>query len=412
MAAVTAPPNKTKNQRPVLRELKCPNCGSPISQFTPDAQTLVCPKCHSAISETMEGLIHSPGSRVPNASIPIKIGQKVTFDNVTYFVLGHVLYQGWDPEDTSDRWSWHEWQMGSNDGRLLWLSLDEHGLVLFSKVRSKTAFDPFTAMFIQLAEGVTINVSERYPARIMAVDGELSWRAKRGDQLFMVEGRSKEKFYSIQANNQEIEIHEGQRLTKEAVVAALGKEAGEEIAKLQGGGVMQVIGILCIVVAILGFVIAFASTQTGEAFRTETLDLYRGQESSFPITFYEQRPILISVRTQNLLVENTFADVDVSVVSPDDTETYVILQEFWHETGYDEGEFWREQQTSGQDAFVPFQTGQHMINVEMDPESQVEFLTVQVELRSRHISPTWTFWYSVIIGVIGLGLFYFSLTRK
>jgi hypothetical protein len=406
--AATPPPAS----RPILRQLQCPKCNTSIPQFAPDAQTLTCPACHSTISEGMEGLIASPGSKLPNPRVPIKVGQQFTLDGVNFFVLGRVVYKGWEPDDTSDNWTWNEWLLGGSDGRLLWLSLDEHGLMLFNKLRIREAFDPAEATAIPVGNGEFARVTERYPARVMGVEGELTWRAKRGDNLTMIEGVRFDKKYSVQATASEIEIHEGTKLDTTRVKALFGEEASRSAASA-GMGLGREIGIVAIGFAILALILAFVVSGTGNLIAEQTVQASKTLEGSFPVEFTAPgRPVILKLTSQTDLPENTVADLDVSVMSPDESETFVTFQDFWHETGVDEGEAWREQRLDATDTFVPFLAGMHTVNVGLDETSQIETLSVRVEIRDQHISPTYLLGYSAMLGVIGLVLVFTGKERN
>jgi hypothetical protein len=401
-------------QRPVLREIKCPKCASPVQQLTPDVQTLVCKACHSAISDGPEGLTWSAGSKLPTPRVPIRIGQILTIENIKYFVLGRVIYQGWDPEETSDRWTWNEWLLGSPDGRMIWLSLDEHGLVLFNKLRIREAFDVHTDMTIPVGPGKTARVVERYPARVMGVEGELTWRAKRGDLLQMIEGQGDGKKYSVQATDSELEFHEGTVLGQDAIKSMLGAEAAKAYTASRRSLGVEV-GVMLLVFAVAGVLLAglFWMTGRGTLLIDESLTLQAGQVRDITVDFeYPNRPVIFNLELLTPMTENTFNDVEVSVMSPDETETVVSFPEFWHETGVDEGEFWREQQTSGEDAFVPFQQGQHIIQLELDAASNLQAMDVKLQVRDRHLSGVPLFIFSAVAGGIGLVALFLGMKSR
>jgi ribosomal protein S27E len=403
---------QSPNARPVLRELKCPQCGASVPQFSADAQTLACPRCHATLNEDMEGIKAARGVKLPNARVPIKVGQKLTFEGVAYFVLGRVLYQGWDPDDSSDHWSWNEWQLGSSDGRLVWLAHDEHGLSIFNKMRIREPFDAQGDASVPVGNGQRAMVTERYPAKIVGVEGELSWKAGRGDKLMMVEAKQGVKSYSVQVSPEELEVYSGQVLSKEAITAALGEDAAKEMfPPFFTLGV--IVATVCILFACVSGLLGLVVSGSGEAFTTQTVTVNRGQESEFPVTFATAgRPVIVDVSINTPLAENTFADVDISITAPNEVETYIVLQEFWHETGVDEGEFWREQQLSGSDTFVPAMTGDHTVTVALDEGSQLESATVQIGLKINHISPTFLWGYAIIVAIIGGIIFFFSRLGK
>ena len=208
---------------PVLKELKCPNCGHPLTQRLATAQTMVCPACNTYVaigSEEAEAL--GQGTQIPKPPVPIPLGAMTTLRGTKYFVLGRVLYRGWDDED---RWHWTEWLMGGEDGKLLWLSYDEEdGFVIFEKMRIRAAFNPETDASIPLGENQQAYVTERYPAKILAAEGELTWRAKQGESLTMIEGTTGTKKISIQKTEEELEVYQGTKLTEREIAGAFGDQ--------------------------------------------------------------------------------------------------------------------------------------------------------------------------------------------
>jgi hypothetical protein len=409
--SVTAP---NPASRPVLREIKCPKCASPVQQLTPDVQTLVCKSCHSAISDGPDGLTWSAGSKLPTPRVSIRIGQTLTIEKIPYFVLGRVIYQGWDPEETSDRWTWTEWLLGSSDGRTVWLSLDENGLVLFNRLRVRAPFNIHTDNNIPIAPDKSARVTERYPARVMGVEGELTWRAKRGDQLNMIEGVAGGKKYSIQATESELEFHEGSVLSQDAIKAMLGAEVAKEYAEARRNLPVE-IGAMLLFFAFAGLLLAglFWMSGRGNVVINERYTLQAGVETDVPVTFSAPgRPVTFRVALLTDMPENTFNDLEVSVMSPDETETVVAFPDFWHETGVDEGEFWREQQTEGNDAFVPFQAGAHVIQLELDPASNLPQVEMLLEVRDQHISATPLLIFAGFAGIVGFILLLLGMRSK
>src|SRR5574341_208455 len=155
-----------------IKELQCPNCGSALSQHLANAQTLVCPACHSSISIGVGAAqTLGEGSQLGKPPKPIKPGDRATFGKADFFVLGRVDYTGWDDED---RWYWTEWLLGGADGRLAWLSYDdEDGFVMYRKIRFYEPFNVSTGIFLSTKAGKAV-VTERYPAQIVGVEGELT----------------------------------------------------------------------------------------------------------------------------------------------------------------------------------------------------------------------------------------------
>lgn len=414
----TAQTSPAGQERPVLQELKCPTCGASVRQHIPDAQTLVCTHCHShIIVGGEEGATATRGVKLPHPRVPVEVGQKITLNDTSYFVMGRVMYQGWEPDDPSDHWTWNEWLIGANDGRMIWMSHDdEDGFMLFNKLRIREAFDPQSASTIPVGGGKTARIEERYPAKILGAEGELTWRAQRGDRLYMIEGSGEGKSYSVQATPNELEVYEGMPLSASAVAAAFGADAMAKVRGVgaeAGGGFGRVIGVICIAFAIAAVIIGFGASSTGQNILSQQVTLTNVQPIvSIPIDFQQvQRPVMVQMKVISPIPENTFADVDMSVVAPNEVEALIVSEEFWHETGVDEGEFWREQDLDGSGEFVPFLVGQHEIELELGSEPpeqlvRVSDVTMQVDVVAGHISANFLFIYAGIVGIVGVFLFF------
>ena len=287
--------------------------------------------------------------------------------------------------------------------------------MLYNKLRIREAFDPRSDISIPLGNGKQARVSERYPAKILGAEGELTWKANRDDQLFMVEGAGDGKKYSIQVTPNELEIYEGVSLKPAEVREAFGGQAWLDAAKREqtpkNAGMTKVIGILCLTFALAAGIIGFGANSTGDLMTSQTLQVSQANPlAGFSIEFTQpERPVMLKMTVQSTLPENTFADLDLIVVSPNEVETIVSFEEFWNETGIDEGVAWRESDLDDSEAFVPFLAGTHQIQVELGNEpttqlARVNDVSVKIDVYSNHLSPNILFGYAAIVGIIGLML--------
>lgn len=398
----------------VLKELTCPNCGGPLPQHLPGTQTLICSRCNSYVIQDAAALhIAGKGGKLPAPPAPIKLGQRFVLEATGYFVLGRVLYEGWDDED---RWQWTEWLLGSDDGRLLWLSYDkEDGFVLFRKMRIREAFDPDNDSSIPTSDGKRAAVRERYPAKIVGAEGELTFQAKAGDRLTMVEGAGFGKQYSVQLTLAELEVYEGTPLQNAAVAAALNDPAwGKQLAQqTQAAKINQTIGVMALVFAVIGVVLALVANGTGELLISQEITLNAAAPAaSIPINFAQSdRPALVRLWLTSAIALNSYAEVEVSVISPDESETFIFEKEFWYETGIDEGERWTERDDYGTEIFVPHQTGEHDVEVMLGENNVTDNVVVTVGVYQNHILPLFFLIYALVAGLIG-GVFLFLGLRR
>ncbi|MBX3063255.1 MAG: DUF4178 domain-containing protein [Anaerolineae bacterium] len=410
---------------PVLKQLACPNCGSPLDLRNPTSQTLVCPRCNSYVgigTETAEILGH--GAKLPPPPIKVALGSKARLDGVDYFVLGRVLYEGWDPDPEEDeqdeRWKWTEWLAASSDGRMTWFSYDnEEGFVIFKKLRLKEAFNPLSDREIPVGSGKKARVRERYPAKILGAEGELTWRATAGEKLTMIEGAGDGKKYSIQFTPEELEVYEGTPIDEATVAQTFGDMAWAERVRKQVSGqkLRGTLGLICIVFGIISIILAAVANGSGTLALSQDLWITNdAQVVQIPLEIAAAgRPMQVRVWLKNDIAANSSYDVEVSMISPDESEAFLFDLDFWHETGSDEDGPWTEKGYYGEDTFVPFQTGTHELEIGYSQPEAGDTTTVvptsyptmqlQVAAYKDRMFPGWFIVYSVITLVIGGALF-------
>jgi hypothetical protein len=396
-----------------LIKLECPNCRNPLNQTNATSQAIVCPKCSSYVALGGEAAeVLGKGRRIPPSPVPLALGDKGTIAGAEYVVLGRVLYRGHDDEDT---FSWNEWLLGAPDGRMLWLSLDENGFGLFQKLRFRSQFDARMSTALDIGEGKKAFIHERYPAQVVGAEGELTWRAMPGENLFMAEGSGNGLKYSVQQTPQELEVHEGRPVTAQSLAEAFKKP--EWIKQLKSAdnarGVYTTIAALSIAAAIAAIFFAVIVSGSGIEDEPRTVELSSsGLSDSFTINFDEARPAIVGLELiGDSLPENTFIDLDVEVIAPDGEEYYLFEQELWHETGRDEDGAWRESQYSVSEMFVPTTSGEHTMIISYDG-SVLRSLTLQVTVRRNHIMPLWFIIYAIVAGLIGIGAWFAGAAQK
>lgn len=194
------------------RSLNCSQCGSPIGvRNALKAKVATCQSCGSIIdlrSPKFEVLGKARLDQRPRGLLCL--GMIAERDEKRWEVIGLLVFEGSDVEET---WTWDEWLLMSEDGRYAWISHDEGK---YSWQTLLTPADPPTRRDIERSsaielEGQPRRVRERDDAHIRMVDGELTWKASLGDQIFYVDLSSG---YSIEYTADEIEFYSGKRLGK------------------------------------------------------------------------------------------------------------------------------------------------------------------------------------------------------
>jgi hypothetical protein len=379
------------------------------------SQVLICDKCgsHVAVGAGIAEVI-GKGQRIPRSPMPmIEPGKVATIDGTQFVVLGRVLYSGSDDEETFE---WNEWQLGAADGRMMWLSFDENGFALFQKLRFRNAFDAFSDAFLDLGEGKRAVISERYPASIVAAEGELTWRARPGEKVFMAEAAAGGMRYSIQQSDEELEVYEGRLLADRAVAEAFNDQ--EWLKKINSNlgwrTVRSWIGVLCILTAVLSAAGAVYAMNSGDDLEPQFLTLSSAQPvGGFTVEFDQvERPAQVTVALRGALAENQSVDIDVSITSPDGMQDDLFVQELWHETGYDDEGFWRETQYETSEMFVPMQTGLHKIQLDLDTTTPVSNVNLAVTVRRNTLAPIWFMLYMGLTGMIGVITLFSAFSKR
>jgi len=206
-----------------LEVLSCPNCGSPLDiQGGAGVKTIVCNACSSVIDLTPEqAAVIGQASKKARALLPIELGTEFTLGDAAYQVIGWLRYRGWDDEG---RWRWDEWLLATGGGEFRWLTYDpEAGFALQKKVPLTGPVD-FRQAAIPVPDGQA-RVTERAQAKIIAMDGELTWRAKVGERIRYMDAKKGDLSYSVEFTPDEVELLAGKEVPEDAVWQSFGNQA-------------------------------------------------------------------------------------------------------------------------------------------------------------------------------------------
>jgi hypothetical protein len=385
-----------------------------LSQVLAATQTIVCPACQTHIAVGGPELaILGQGAKMPATKFPIRLGSTATFDGTSFFVMGRVNYTGWDDED---RWYWDEWLLGGSDGRLLWLCHDdEAGFVLYQKIRLRAPFDPDSALMVKIDDKRRFVISERYPARIVAAEGELTWQAKGNDSLRVVEGRWSKKHYSVQITGEEIEVYEGDYLDQSAVAQAFGN--AEWGKKAQGSkersALMNSLGIIGFMLALAALVLGLFAVFSGKSVFKQTFTLTSDQPViTFPVRINSDgRPMQFKTKLKTTIPANGYAELDVEITDPKGEDIVISADEFWHETGYDDEGRWDEKDYNEGGYFVPRVSGDYLVELTKG-QATVSSITVEIEIIKDRFLPSWFFGYAICTSIFSLVLIIFAVRKK
>ena len=206
--------------QPISDTLSCPNCGGSV-EIHPERgpKAAVCTYCGSVL-ELTAGRADIIGQMNPKVgpSQPVRPGDEATFFGETHLVMGWLQMEGWDDED---RWRWDEWQLVSDSGvpRYLSFSSDE-GWTLQTPIRPTPKVG---MMWIDTPDGKAF-IKERGPARILAMQGEFTWRPGLNRTLEVVEAKTGKTHVSAETTADELEVVAGPRISERELWEAFGRD--------------------------------------------------------------------------------------------------------------------------------------------------------------------------------------------
>ena len=341
-AAVSAPSLEAETQpelKPIsadykLEVLNCPNCGSPLDiQGGAGVKTIVCNACSSVIDLTPEqAAVVGQAGKKKRALLPIELGATFKLGDANYQVIGWIRYEGWDDED---RWRWDEWLLASGDGEFRWFTYDpEDGFSLQKKVPLSGPVD-FRQATIPVPGGAA-RVIERAQAKIIALDGELTWRAKVGERIRYMDAKKGEQRYSVEFTPDEVELSAGKSVAEEAVWQSLGNQEMVDALQKQKTtrGIYRRLALASLLFLLLSCGCMLFTSASGTSLLQQDITLSRDESvTSSPFTVKSGRvhevtlraatpsdqwgPITVealdSAGNKTLLFTKTFGDGDSSV---------------------------------------------------------------------------------------------------
>lgn len=189
------------------KALDCPNCGASIEvRNAPKAKSVVCGTCTSQIDLTKPGFEVlgqlGPGREPPQG--PLHLGLQGTIDGKAHEIIGRVRFR----EDEESFWD--EWLLLSEDGAYRWLS-EEPGAG-WALHEPFVPDQPITPADLRQGAHVTVGgkrllVRERSRARIVHVEGELTWRARVGDRIEYADASLGSHAYAFEWSEDEFEAY-------------------------------------------------------------------------------------------------------------------------------------------------------------------------------------------------------------
>ena len=251
-----------------VKQFNCPQCGSPLSiKNAAGSRSIICPACSSQIDLTGPGyrVVGNAGARRAPRLTQFTLGMTGTLQGEQHEIIGRVVYRD------NEGYTWDEWELLSAAGAYRWLSDDEdEGMVLWHGYTPTQPVDPNTVRDGQQINlgGAPAHVTEVTHATIDYLEGELTWKAHKGDTMKALDAAGPGgEMFSVEWTADEIEFYRGTRQDARAVAAAFGVPAAAAAVASGASKAGASLGtVLVATVVIIFLCIAFASAIGGGGF--------------------------------------------------------------------------------------------------------------------------------------------------
>jgi hypothetical protein len=180
-------------------------------------KTIVCGSCGSQLDltdPTFRVLADLSNVRAEPRT-PIGLGMYAEFKGQRWQAIGRIRYR-------EEGAFWDEWLLMTDDGEFLWLTEGEEGFTLYDPVVPSEPIDPHAVRDVVTVDGVSYPVRARGVGTVDFLEGELTWKATRGDQVRYIDAQLGQTKFSIEWTPSEIEYFRGEKQSANAVREAFG----------------------------------------------------------------------------------------------------------------------------------------------------------------------------------------------
>ena len=292
----------------------------------------------------------------PNRPItPLSIGMQATLKDVSFTIIGMIEYvshqsgSGW-----SESYRWVSFQLYSPTHGYCWLTWNK-GHYFFS-YRTRELPNPATPgrkkylpqKFPVVLGDRAFDVFESYQAEISYVEGELTWIAKLGDKVHVVEAIDPPGMFSYELTDREYEYSIGDYMKAEDVHEAFGleppsKPIGIHPAQPFDGGsfwpALSKVGPIFAGIALIGLIFVMIAGDGRELVRVQMAGTKEPQ--TFPFT--STNPDLLMKLELQASISNNWAFYEVMVNDAETDEVVLALgKEISFYEGRDADGYWSE----------------------------------------------------------------------
>lgn len=201
------------------RAVNCTGCGAPLDLHGGHrVRSLACGYCGAVLDARDEYRVVKQFRDLERPPMPLALGMTGTLRGVAFTVIGVVQYRD------DEGYQWLEYQVFSPTHGYHWLSVNNGHFVFSRRVREMPGIGGQQKSTFKVKDRV-FKVYESYRARVVFVEGELTYVASVGDVVHAVEGIAPPFIFSRETTGDEVESQLGEYLDAQEVHAAFGLQA-------------------------------------------------------------------------------------------------------------------------------------------------------------------------------------------
>ncbi|MCM8536195.1 MAG: DUF4178 domain-containing protein [Lentisphaeraceae bacterium] len=336
------------------KSFDCPSCSAQIQSYTPDAKSLSCQYCHASVSiakgePTLLKKLKDDAKNKKRFGVPIKLGQKATFDGVEFIVVGYLRFK----EVDGGIYISHEFLMYNKSWGYRWLVCYDGHYTIQEKFEKIPNIDAKKMLHYDYkrefkVDGKYWKFYESGSGKIDWVEGELTWVAKVGDKSSYIEAIAPPEMVVAEITDKEVEWMKF-RYLEEPELAEAFKIPESKFSRRIGIAACQInkkkpyqlsTGLLALVFAIVGFLgflfiggdkkvadLSITKEQYKEEFLTPEFELHN-DGGIYRADFYSP-------------VDNSWVYLDMALVNERDEADLEFSTNLSYYHGYDDGS-WSE----------------------------------------------------------------------
>ncbi len=207
-----------------IKSIKCTNCAAPLNLLGGGrVESITCQYCKSVLdlNDNYKVLTNFKNIKEQH-KLPFEIGMKGKLKGIEYTIIGRVTYSARD----YPHGEWTDFLLFSAFYGYAFLTYEE-GHLIYSK-RNRT-FPNFTWMetrqqSLLVLDNKDYKPFDEYDAKVVYVEGELTWIAKRNDKTSFIDLTAPPFGISVEKTKREIEYYDAEYLNASVVYEAFGVE--------------------------------------------------------------------------------------------------------------------------------------------------------------------------------------------